>query len=138
MNFERYVADRISRDPRFETEMLAARAELEFAAEIAEQRRIRKMTLETLSSETGIPITRLEALEEGDSATLNEILWLSHVFDLVVSVNPDLRLETQARPRVSFSTTTNVTSAATPKISPSWSHPETSAQHMVADCASAR
>lgn len=92
MKFDSYVASRTAIDPRFELEQTVAKAELAFTEAIVDQRSAQQLSLDALSNLTGIAVVRLEALEEGESATLHEVLWLSHALNLVISVTPDLQL----------------------------------------------
>lgn len=92
MKFEDYVASRTALEPRFEHEQLVAKAELAFTEVIVDQRNAQQLTLDALSNLTGIAVERLAALEEGESATLHEVLWLSHALNLVISVTPDFQI----------------------------------------------
>jgi hypothetical protein len=58
------------------------------------------MSRETLSAETGILKERLEALEEGDSATFDEVLWLSHVLQISGAIAPEFQISTDAQPQL--------------------------------------
>jgi hypothetical protein len=92
MKLENYVASRTAIDPRFEHEQIVAKAELAFTEAMVDQRNVQQLSLVALSDLTGIAVERLEALEEGESATLHEVLWLSHALNLVISVTPDLQI----------------------------------------------
>jgi transcriptional regulator with XRE-family HTH domain len=100
MRHRDYVADRTAREPLFENERNAAAAELMLSGAIAARRQSLKVSLEHLANETGIPEDRLEAIEDGESMTLNEALWLLHALDLRTSIDGGFRLVTAPMPRL--------------------------------------
>jgi transcriptional regulator with XRE-family HTH domain len=83
-----YIASRSQREPRFQAEVDAAEAELALAEALAVRRRERKLSLEEVAATTNISVERIEAIESGDGATVNEMLWLLHALDLSISVGP--------------------------------------------------
>jgi hypothetical protein len=82
-----YIAGRSQTEPRFQAEVAAAEAELALAEALAVRRRERSLTLEEIAA-TNIPAERIEAIESGDGATVNEMLWLLHALELSISVGP--------------------------------------------------
>ncbi|MCC7022761.1 MAG: helix-turn-helix domain-containing protein [Thermomicrobiales bacterium] len=83
-----YSASRSRKEPRFQGEVAAAEAELSLGEAIAMRRGKRNLSLEEVTEITDIPVERIEALESGDGATVNEMLWLLHALDLSIFVGP--------------------------------------------------
>ena len=92
MRHRDYVTARTAREPRFEAERKAAAPELELSGAIAARRQVLEIPLERLADETGIPMERLPAIEEGESMTVHEALWLLHALDLSARLGADLRI----------------------------------------------
>jgi transcriptional regulator with XRE-family HTH domain len=96
MSHRDYIADRARREPRFTAERQAAAAELALGDALVRRRHESHLTLSQLAEETGIPEERLEAIEEGESMTFHEVLWLLHALDISLSIEPDFSLAPRA------------------------------------------
>ena len=96
MSHRDYVRERGQREPRFAVERQAMDAELALGEAIVRRREERAISVAELADVTGIPAERLEAIEEGDTLTLHEMLWLLHALELSVILGPDFQLATKA------------------------------------------
>jgi transcriptional regulator with XRE-family HTH domain len=94
MSHREYVSDRSKREPRFQAEIVAASAELVLGEAIVNRRHERNLSLPQLSDVTGIPLERLELIEEDDALMLHEVLWLLHALDLSVSIDSEFQVST--------------------------------------------
>lgn len=92
MSHRNYVADREQREPRFTVERQAAIAELALGEALVRRRHEWNITLAQLAKQTGISEERLEAIEEGESMTLHEVLWLLHALDVSLTIGTDFDL----------------------------------------------
>lgn len=92
MSHQDYIADRTRREPRLQAEIAAAEAELAVGELIVNRRREHGMSLAEIAEMSGITLSRLEAIEEGDALTLHELLWLLHALDLSVAFDQDFHI----------------------------------------------
>lgn len=104
MRHEDYVAARTARDPRFADERSIATAELKLSAMVYQRRQALDLSLETLSERTGISTDRLAAIEEGESTTLYETLWLCHALRFSVCVDEKFSLTATPAVLVNYKT----------------------------------
>ena len=96
MTHRAYVAERSQREPRFEAERDAAAAELALGELLVRRRDEWNLSLGQVAQTTGIAEERLEAIEEGESMTFHEVLWLLHALDLSVSIDAHFNVRSNA------------------------------------------
>lgn len=92
MSHRNYVAAREQREPRFAAERQVAFAELALGEALVRRRHEWSITLAQLAKQTGISEERLEAIEEGESMTLHEVLWLLHALEVSLTIGTDFDL----------------------------------------------
>jgi hypothetical protein len=92
MSHRDYIADRERREPRFAAERQVAAAELTLGEALVHRRHQWNLTFAQLAEQTGIPEDRLEAIEEGESMTFHEVMWLLHALEVSLSIGPDFDL----------------------------------------------
>jgi transcriptional regulator with XRE-family HTH domain len=92
MRHQDYVNERSRREPRFQAERQAAAAELALGEALVLRRHERGVSLADLADVTGISEARLESIEEGDSMTLHEFLWLLHALETGITIEPGFRV----------------------------------------------
>ena len=93
MRRDDYVAARLAKNPRFAAHQAVARAELAFSHAVQRRRDALNLSYAELSQATGIDPQRLEAIEEGETASMTELLWLCHALGIHASVDANFNIE---------------------------------------------
>jgi len=97
MSHRNYIVNRGQREPRFTVERQAAAAELALGEALVRRRHEWGSTLAQLAEQTGIAEERLEAIEEGESMTFHEVLWLLHALEVSMSADAVDRMQIDRR-----------------------------------------
>ena len=87
MRHRDYVERRAAQSPEFETYRALAKADLDLALVLQQRRESLGLSPDDLTRASGIPVDRLEAIEEGDTTTLAEVLRLSHALGVRITVD---------------------------------------------------
>ena len=80
-----------------------ARFHLDLAQALSERREALRVSIEDLSSRTGLAVDRLEMIEEGDTSSLTEIVVLCNALETVIKVDAAIGFELvplAAKPRL--------------------------------------
>jgi transcriptional regulator with XRE-family HTH domain len=101
MSRESYLAAQRQKNLFYDRNRAIARAQLELASALSQQRDRLGYSLEQIEQRTGISVDRLQMIEEGDTTSLPEVLALADEMDLALMfdgvTNIDVRPRSEMR-----------------------------------------